>query len=249
MRILEKLLRYRKRKNVYIVNGEQISLGDHYNFEAHLEQIINTYQIDTVIDIGANEGQFGSKIRKLGFEGQICSFEPVKKVYETLEKRTTDDQKWIAYNIALGSEAGQMPINVSESSDFSSILDPNEFGSVRFRGIKVARTEMISVCRLDDFLKKTTDLKGKRILLKIDTQGYDFQVFEGAKGILDNVCAIVSELSLIPIYHGMKDYLEMLGVYQRSGFSVSGIYPVSRNKQTLSLIEVDCVLVNQNSYR
>jgi FkbM family methyltransferase len=227
--------------------GKSLALGGHYNLELHLGHVIRAYNIDTVIDAGANEGQFGASMRKLGFRGDIHSFEPVKATYEILAQAAAGDDRWKATNIALGRKAGQARINVSEASDLSSFLDCNEFGMTRFKGIRASRKETVAVHRLDEFIKPA-EMKGKRVLLKIDTQGYDALVFEGARGLLPNICAMISELSLIPIYHGMKHYLEMLDMYQNSGFSVSGIYPVSRNKQDLSLIEIDCVLVNPKLY-
>src|ERR1700722_18736635 len=222
--------------------SEHVSLGNHYNLEAHLGQVLQAYKIDTVIDVGANKGQFGMRMRQSGFRGDIYSFEPVKSIYDSLLQCIADDKRWTAYNMALGSAAGELQMNVSESSDFSSLLEPNEFGAARFKGIKVIRKDKVTVRRLDEFIGQAIEIGKRRILLKIDSQGYDHQVFEGAKGILGNVCAVLSELSLIPIYHGIKNYLEMLDIYQQSGFKVSGIYPVSRNKKSLVLIEMDCVL-------
>lgn len=248
MKFLKRAFRSRGRKYVHVINGEQVSLGDHYNLEAHIDQVLAAYAIDTIIDVGANKGQFGSRMRNLGFRGDIYSFEPVKEVFESLSACAAGDNRWKTYNIALGAEAGKTQMNVSASSDFSSLLAPNEFGEARFKGIKTDRQEDIAVHRLDEFLKQTVDIKDRRILLKIDAQGYDLQVFGGAAGILGNVCALLSEISFIPIYHGMNPYLETLAIYQKAGFSMSGIYPVCRNKDDLSLIEMDCMMVNPKKY-
>src|SRR5271170_3043937 len=115
--------------------GGALPLGDHYNLEAHVTQVIHAYNIDTIIDVGANVGQFGTWMRKLGFKGDIHSFEPVRHTYDALSKCAANDDRWQAHNVALGSSAGQSEINVTESSDFSSLLAANEFGSERFKGI------------------------------------------------------------------------------------------------------------------
>ena len=212
--------------------------------ETHLADIIEAYRIDTILDAGANEGQFGLKMRKLGFGGDMYSFEPVRRTYEKLQKNAAGDRSWKLHNIALGTAPGQLQMNVAQSSDFSSALAPNDFGKARFKGIQTAQSEDVAVHRLDDFIRQAFDPAQKRILLKIDTQGYDLQVFAGAAGLRDSICALVSELSLIPIYHGMTHYLETLAVYEKSGLHVSGMYPVSRNKENLSVIEMDCVMVD-----
>jgi hypothetical protein len=80
------------------------------------------------------------------------------------------------------------------------------------------------------------------VFLKMDTQGFDLQVFAGAKRSLPKVLALQSEISIQPIYEGVPEYLEALEVYTKAGFVISGLYPVSRDKDTLALIELDCVM-------
>jgi FkbM family methyltransferase len=209
----------------------------------HLEEVFKVYRIDTIVDVGANEGQFGAMARELGFTGDIHSFEPVKQTYDKLVRTAAHDARWTTHNLALGRQHGTLAINVSEGSVFSSLLKPNDYGAERFAGIKVQRQEQIEVSTFDRFMQKHIGGE-RRIFLKMDTQGYDLEVFGGAAASLNSICCILSELSLIPIYDGMTDYLETLATYQKHGFSVSGMYSVNRNDD-LSLIEVDCVMVNR----
>ncbi len=76
----------------------------------------------------------------------------------------------------------------------------------------------------------------------MDTQGYDLQVFKGGHKFTSHVRSIISEISFQPIYDGMPNYREVLGVYEAQEFAVTGLYPVTRNKN-LSIIEMDCVLI------
>lgn len=210
---------------------------------SHLARIIPAYGIDLVFDVGANEGQFGGRLRQAGYPGEIHSFEPVAAIHERLVEAARGDDRWFAHRTALGSSSGTSSINVSKSTDFSSILEANAYGRATFKGMRTDEQEEIALARLDEHPAGRLALEGRRALLKIDTQGYDLKVFDGAKGILDRVCCLVSELSLIPIYEGMPAFLDMLALYRDAGFAVSGIYPVSRDKKTLALIEADCVLV------
>ena len=77
----------------------------------------------------------------------------------------------------------------------------------------------------------------------MDTQGYDLEVFKGASNSLSRIVALQSELSVKAIYDGMPGYLDTLAVYSDNGYLPSGLYPVSRNKDGLSLLEVDAVLI------
>jgi FkbM family methyltransferase len=210
----------------------------------HLRQVLASYRIDTIVDVGANEGQFGAMIRNLGFKGEIHSFEPVKSTYNLLAKATAGDLRWTAHNMALGRAPGRLVMNVSQGSVFSSALRPNDYGAAKFNDIKVQRQEEVEVSTLDHFIEHHLSDSERRIFLKMDTQGYDLEVFAGATASLDKICCILSELSLIPIYDGMTDYLQALAAYQHKGFSVSGLFPVNRNDD-LALIEVDCVMVSR----
>jgi FkbM family methyltransferase len=209
----------------------------------HLRDVIANYRIDTILDVGANEGQFGSMLRALGFEGDIHSFEPIRLTYHRLAEATALDHRWTAHNLALGKTPGSLVMNVSEASVFSSALRPNDYGAAQFDDIKVQHQEEVEVSTLDHFIERHLGDKKRRIFLKMDTQGYDLEVFGGATASLDKICGILSELSLIPIYDGMTDHLQTLLAYQSKGFSVSGFFPVNRSHD-LCLIEVDCVMVN-----
>lgn len=214
---------------------------------SHLALVLKQQNIDLVVDAGANEGQFGSLLRQIGYEGDILSFEPVSSTFELLAKNSQTDKKWEVVKLALSDQKGTLVINTFKSSTFSSILNPNTFGPERFAGMQTAQQETIDADTLDNVLQ-IKNLLGKKILLKMDTQGYDLNVFKGAAGSLNNVQALLSEVSFQPIYENMPDYHQVLQVYEKSGFSVTGLYPVSKNSD-LSIIEMDCVLVKSHSQK
>ena len=78
--------------------------------------------IDVVLDVGANVGQFGASLRAQGYRGKIVSYEPISTVYQTLAATTATDLEWEINNFALGLKTEYVTINVSRSSEFSSIL-------------------------------------------------------------------------------------------------------------------------------
>ena len=79
-------------------------------FASHLQRLFAKYEIDSVLDVGANRGQYRDFLRnEVGFTGMIISFEPVRHVFEQLERRTQEDPSWKAINMALGSTDGRWP--------------------------------------------------------------------------------------------------------------------------------------------
>ena len=219
--------------------------GDHSTLDGHLGRILQDYAIDLVIDVGANEGQFGKRLRAIGYRGEIHSFEPVSATFERLQAAAAGDSLWRLNNCALGTEKGEAQINVSKSSDFSSLLEPSAFGAESFKGLAHDHKETIRIERADVLLADVT--VGRSVFLKMDTQGFDLEVFRGAAGILDRVSAMMGEISFIPAYQGMPGYRDQLDAYAGAGFSVSGLFAVTRNKKTHTLIEMDCVLVRESA--
>jgi FkbM family methyltransferase len=220
-----------------------ISASNTTTLRHQLEQVLRAYRIDTVLDVGANEGQFAGQVRDLGFTGTIYSFEPVRQTFGLLQQKAGGDSGWHCHHMALGREPGRLTMNLSEFSSFNSMLAPNDFGAGRFHDQKVVGQEEVEVSTLDAFVAQHVPA-GARIFLKMDTQGFDLEVFAGGERSLQDVHVLLSELSLMPIYTGMPRYTEALAAYEAKGFSVSGFFPVNSNDD-LSLIEADCLMVRR----
>ncbi len=234
------------KKIAKILGYELLKIKKHPSLNYHLINLISFYKIDTIFDVGANNGQFGLSLRKNGYKGKIYSFEPVIKTFENLVSASSFDANWHVYNMALGDTISKAVINVSKSSDLSSMLEANHFGQEKYPNMEISRQETIEVNTLDNFIVQNNLQIGRKILLKMDTQGFDLKVFNGAKKSIPSIFCLLSEISLIPIYSNMPHYLDALRAYEESGFQISGLYPISRNKQNLSIIEMDCALVNKN---
>jgi FkbM family methyltransferase len=234
-----------KNKIANLFGYEIFNIKKHASLDSHLANLIKFYDIDVIIDVGANVGQFAKGMRKNGFKGEIFSFEPVQSTFDQLKSSADGDNKWHVYKLALGDKKEKVTINVSRSSDLSSILNPSDFGVKKYPKISSSYQEEIEVDLLDSFIHEN-NLSNNNILLKMDTQGYDLNVFRGGANIIRNVRCILSEISLIPIYDFMPAYKDVLTEYESKNFTVSGIYPVSRNKENMAIIEMDCVLINRS---
>lgn len=220
--------------------------NQHGSLSEHLSNVFAAKNIDCIIDVGANSGQFGSFIRKIGFDGYIASFEPVKSVYDKLEMMAKEDDKWLCYNLALGDKKEKKTLNVYESTIFSSFLEVNEYSKNIWQSLDNVVPEIVDVVRLDDILGGIADRTGcANFYLKMDTQGYDINVFRGAVESLERISSIQSELSLIPIYDDMLPAYEILKEFHQNGFFISGMYPINRD-ESLAVIEYDCVLVKRS---
>src|SRR5579864_1371671 len=98
-----------------------------------LKNVLGKLSINCVIDVGANQGQFGTLLRRIGYRGWIISFEPVRASYEALDALAAKEKLWRVFPYALGAENERRQINVTDESVFSSFLAPLEESQVRFQ--------------------------------------------------------------------------------------------------------------------
>lgn len=219
----------------------------HRDMSDHLKQLITAKHIDAVIDVGANIGQYGQTLRRAGFTGHIYSFEPVSHVFKQLQETSAGDQKWHCFNLALGAENTKKTINVYEGHTCSSFLSANDYSKGIWASLNRPCPEEVSVRTLGDLFDTLPERAACRnFLLKMDTQGFDLEVFRGAVPCLQYVRALQSELALIPIYEGTGDPYAMLQEFQAAGFFVSGMYVINRDP-SLAVIEYDVTLVRRPS--
>ena len=217
-------------------------------FPNRLRYLVQHLGINCVIDVGAHWGEYGQELRELGYRGRIASFEPIAENYERLSSVAVADGNWRTFHCALGSEATTQEINVLAATDLSSFLPASYHGDRFGQGMTLERREKVEVRRLaTEFGGCIEGIANPRILLKMDTQGYDFAVLEGAGSALDSVIVLQSEVAVRPLYEGMTLLPEAVSRFQKLGFDLAGLYPVSLELDNLRIIEFDCLMVRAAS--
>jgi FkbM family methyltransferase len=217
-----------------------------YGIARHLKYVFNTLNVDLVLDVGANQGQYRDFLRnEVEYLGNIVSFEPIPELFAALQKKFKIDRRQHFENIALGAAEGELMFNVMNTTEFSSFLTPtNEHTNQFAEANTVARTIMVKVATLNKILPGLqAQYQPAGIYLKIDTQGFDRQVIEGGSDVLGAIVALQTEMSVTQIYEGMSDYRDMLGFLQAQGFSPSGFFPLS-TRSSLRMIEFDACMIN-----
>jgi FkbM family methyltransferase len=217
----------------------------------HLKRLLAQLEIDTVLDVGANDGGYRELLRDfVGFEGRIVSFEPVPGVYAALENGAANDPMWKGYQMALGDEDSELDIHVTRRTTMSSFLtrDESRLRSLGYPHLlnvtDIVRTERVPVRRLDAMFDEVTGGRSDaRVYLKCDTQGFDLKVMAGARESLRSIMALQIELSFKPIYANAPTYSEVLQRMTAEGFDVTGLYPVRRD-ELFRIVNFDCVMIN-----
>lgn len=212
-----------------------------------LRRLFDHLAIDCVIDVGANDGGYYRFLRReLGYGGLVVSFEPIPRLVEGLRRTAAAERDWVIEGCALGAEPGTATLNVAQMPVFSSFLQPLDDKVARFEGYNTVQERITCPVRtLADVLPELRARHGARnIFLKLDTQGFDLKVMQGAGALLGEIRAVQTELSVIPIYADMPAFDEVLRFLQARGFALSGIFPVEGAPFPL-LVEMDGILINR----
>ena len=212
-----------------------------------LRRFIAHFGVDCVIDVGANAGQYAATLRReIGFRGTILSFEPNPPVFASLEKRARSDAKWHCFNIALTDRNGTAAFNIMAADQFSSLNRPESGQDAIFQSRNlVTRTVEVECRRLDNLWPELVARhNGGRVLLKLDTQGHDRIVCEGAGDLLGGFAGVQTELAVRPLYEGGTPYRAMIDHLADAGFRPSAFFANNKGHFPL-LVEMDGLFVHE----
>lgn len=196
------------------------------------------YGINLIFDVGANRGQYAMLARELGYRGRIVSFEPLAAEFTQLAENSKKDRLWSAVNCALGDHDGYATINVAQATEFSSILDSLPTLQAEYSGSAYVAKQRISIHKLDSLIDQYYEPRD-RVLLKIDTQGYERKVLEGAERSLNQIIGIQAELSFVPLYEGGTEFMQMVDWLSRRGFTLVSLQPLIHNLASRKIFQAD----------
>lgn len=227
MNILDKVLQSKALERTKRVLGKATGLhikvkrfSPSASEELRTAKLLEHFNIDFVIDIGANTGQFAESLYDFGYTGKVISFEPVSTVHKELLSRSKKYPNWEVYErCAIGSEDGSIDVNVTDDTVFSSVLEIKNSYTAHNPKSKIVKREKTPIHRLDTIVNEIIPGDAKNILLKIDTQGYEKEVLEGATNFIKIVKGIKIEIPLYPIYsHNKFTFYDIVNIMQSKNF-------------------------------
>ena len=235
--VIKKLLR--------TVGVDLVRYNLHHSDDVLLNTIIRNFNIQTILDVGANEGQYASQIFGSGYKGKIYSFEPISEVYKTLKKTAGDSQKWLTFNQGIGSREEEVMINVSANFVSSSIFNVSRASTDAEPQTQTVRKEKIKITTIDNFFSANTF--EKNILLKLDIQGFELEALKGAINSLPQLKVIQSELSFVKLYDNIPLYDEVIKFLEEHGYEIFTIMPGFRDNVTGRLFQADGIFVKKDN--
>lgn len=197
--------------------------------------------VDLVLDVGANSGQFARKLRSLGYAGRMVSFEPLSSAHRELEKTACRDPLWTVHDrCAIGALDGEAVINIAGNFQSSSILPMLESHVSAAPGSAYVGAEKAPLFRLDTAAPPYLE-KSRKPFLKIDTQGYEWHVLDGAGAVLPRIAGVLCELSLIPLYEGQHLWLDVIKRLEDEGFTLWAIFEGFSDRKIGRTLQVDAL--------
>ncbi|WP_164934400.1 FkbM family methyltransferase [Bradyrhizobium zhanjiangense] len=175
----------------------------------------------TIVDIGANVGQFALFAREQYPKAKVFSFEPLEDCWDTFNSIFESDPNVQLYRCGVGPADTQAAMNVTNENDSSSILPPAA-AQVEVFGTKVNTTKKVELRRLTTLLRE--DQIAFPALLKIDVQGFELDVLRGCEELLSSFDTLYVEASYVELYRGQALVGEVIDFLGHRGFEIRGVF-------------------------
>lgn len=178
-----------------------------------------------MFDVGANKGQTLAMFQRVFNKPVIHAFEPNKSLVElTLSPAHRGNPDVVINAAALGAEAGSLTFHESENNELSSFLSLEANEQNPFKGTTVQTNSTVPVWILDQYVKERE--LPPLDLLKIDTQGYDLHVLQGAREQLKagRISLVMLEINFVPMYAGQPTFGEVDAFLREHGYALMDMY-------------------------
>jgi FkbM family methyltransferase len=202
---------------------------------------IRNLNIQTIIDVGANTGQFAAEIHAILPEAAIYSFEPLRECYDSLVDNMSHVPKFRAFNFALGSENSQIEMHRSDFTPSSSILRMSDLCRQAFPFTSKDTIEQIAVRKLDH-VTRDLDL-AENILIKIDVQGFEDKVIAGGIRTVQIAKLLIVEMSFENLYDDQPLFDTIYETMKRIGFAYRGNFSQLSNPIDGAILQVDGIFI------
>lgn len=206
---------------------------------------LKNLHIRTVLDIGANEGQFAVNIRTILSEAFIYSFEPLRDIHASLVSEMRGDTRFKSFNFALGDEDATVVIHRSGSSQSSSLRPMLELHKAAWPHSAESRTEEIEVRRLDSLNLPLEP----GVLVKMDVQGFEDRVIAGGRDTVSRAACVITEVSFQRLYEGQPLFDDIYQLLRGMGFEHWGTWEQIPDPRDGSPLQADAIFINRGNAR
>ena len=214
-----------------------------------LVMALQGFTIDTVIDVGANRGQYGRALRTAGWGGPLLSIEPQPALQAELRKIAARHPPWVVGPaVAVGAHCGTATLERSAESDMSSLLPQTPTLQTVSPSSAVAERMEVPLRRLDS-LEALRAAPHERLFLKLDLQGGEAAALTGAEGLLPRVVGLQVEMALVPMYEGEADWRSTVDRLAVWGYELYLLIPGYFERKLMRQVQVDGIFFKGSALR
>lgn len=214
---IQKLVRYVERPYLWSLRQRGAQVDAYLQLE---QPWLQSMRIQTVLDIGANVGQFCQIAEALWPEARIYSFEPLQDCFEQLKQRMAGSKNVIPLNVGLGEQAGEKSFERNAFSASSSFLRMTALHQTNYPQARDSQAVKVRIERLDD-LAGELEIR-EPLFIKIDVQGYEDRVLLGGERTIKRAKVLLVETSFEPLYEGQALFGDVHSLLSGWGFSYAG---------------------------
>jgi FkbM family methyltransferase len=215
------------RKLLRLVGNPVFRRGVRHGVGASVEhaEVLRGLDLATVLDVGANVGQFSLLAVAMFPRVRIEAFEPLSVPAGTFRRVFDGDARVRIHQVAIGARSqDQVTMNVSNRHDSSSMLRITDRQTHVFPGTQSAGTESVRMVTLDSVID--LNLMQAPALMKIDVQGFELEVLKGARQVLRHCEYVYAEVSFEELYEGQALAPEVIAFLNGEGFGIGGVHNV-----------------------
>lgn len=189
--------------------------------------ILNYFKISSVIDIGANNGQFADRLLLNGYKNKIFSIEPLSQLNNKLKEKSHKFSNWeILKPIIISNKIGFVDFYETLNSECSSTLLPkNEISS----DYKIIDKHQINSITLSSLFKNQLSMIQHPICLKLDTQGNELEILKSGSEFLNDIKLLLIEVSFANDYQNQNQFIDLFNYLSDKNFEVWSVQKVSEN--------------------
>ena len=211
------------------------------SYEGLKSDWFTSLKIDTVLDIGANVGQFSQTISLIIPDAKIYAFEPIPNCFESLKESFISNSNVVAFNLGLGDESGKILFEENNISVCSSFLKMADSHKEAFAFTNISKSIDVEIVRLDDVVEKI-DI-GNALLVKIDVQGYEDKVIKGGYQTIKMAKIIIIETSFVPLYEKQPLFHDIYVQLIDMEFSFFGFLDDMSDPKTGKILQGDAIFM------
>jgi FkbM family methyltransferase len=211
-------------------------------------EFLRGFGINTVFDIGANDGRLAQEISRILPSSKIYCFEPLAAQFNELEKKSAKTGQIVAFNVALGEFNGEGQINQNEFSPSSSFFEPTELAQSLYPFTSKYTPTSTKVFRLDDFVLKKSLAIVPNVMVKIDVQGYEDRVIRGATRVLSTAVIAVVEVCYVRLYSNQQLFDGIYALLRELGLVYAGSMNYVKNPSTGLPVFSDGIFIRKEAY-